>query len=157
MAPDSETRTSRLKSGFLNTLIFKISPGASRYSCCALAVAAPSPIVQTKKNAARPTQRRRRSGRRIFRLTAACALALIVFYFLLMLDPTKKYFKSTAAYCLARRRQLIFFKQLDHFARRRAHFHLQPAQTWCSKRRHARNSPRRNSSPVDPAGTWLRG
>src|SRR5580698_192573 len=42
MAPDSDTRTSRLRSGFLKTLIFRISPGASRYSGCARAGDAPS-------------------------------------------------------------------------------------------------------------------
>src|SRR5258708_3772969 len=63
-----------------------MSPGASRYSGCAAAGGAPSPIAQAKRIAPKPSQRRKRSGRRIFRLTAAWALSLIIFYFLLMLD-----------------------------------------------------------------------
>src|ERR1700676_1366393 len=90
MAPGSDTRTSRLKSGFLNTLIFKISPGANRYSGCAVAGVAPNQIVHRKQDARNLSQRTTRPAYGRYGFTAACA-ALIMFYFLLVLNP-----KSTA-------------------------------------------------------------
>src|ERR1700723_1562668 len=94
MTPDSDTRTSRLKSGFLNTLIFKISPGTKRYSGCARAGAAPNQLAHRRQNARRFGQRPIRPGCRWYGFTAAWT-ALIFLCFLLVLDPTKEYFKCT--------------------------------------------------------------
>src|ERR1700735_2357118 len=67
MAPDSDTRTSKLRSAFLNTVIFKIPPGASRYSGCARTGPAPRASAQRHENAIQsPSQWRERFGHSMF-------------------------------------------------------------------------------------------
>src|ERR1700727_233315 len=79
MAPDSDTRTSKLRSAFLNTVIFKISPGASRYSGCARTGAAPVASAQRYENATHnPSQRKERFGYCVFGLTMMDSALIIL-------------------------------------------------------------------------------